>query len=698
MSNPSIPLRLSAVCRYLAHIPPALPILLIAIAVRVGYMPGFGQSDLDIFGRWVGTLQHTGLLSFYAQPDSSRPYPPIAMALFGVAALLEPWLGPGSFMRRDPLFLASLKVMPVMFDIALIGVACYWLRRRPILRWLIPAILAVYPGVVILSAWWGQDDSQYILLVALCLMALSLDHPVRAWLLFGLAVLTKQQSAVLTPILLIITYRRYGIRTLLTGSIIAGAVTLVVMTPFFIGSGIGNTLKPYLSATDTYPVLTMNSLNLWYVGSPHRLAVLPWPTEAPPDSQPLIGPLTSKQVGFVLIGLYTLVICITVWRQANERREFVWAAALYFAVFMLPTQIHERYLYPAAVLALLGAAQAPGLWVIAIGIMFTFSYNIELVAPSRWRFLWPPSIAMYVALLNSFLLVELTTITLRASSPVGDTASRASIGRRFLNGFLIVSRIGAVLIAAILVVTAVSDIVADAPLAVWLGEHVADHSRLVAERLEPTHLVLDWSNSLTWQWELSPKIEEKSVAEWSSTGAQYLLVDGRASAPGEDFSQRVQKLVGQGATLVYQFMNRAVLWTFQPQHVINLTFDDCLTLVGYDVNRDAHNKLSLRLYWYVQRPTEATYVAFVHLIDAATGNMVGQADTALGGYEHPTNNWKPHELVFQTVELPEEILQDLNAPYHIQFGLYQPLNGNIRASIENNNHQSQGDTIEFVIS
>ena len=74
------------------------------------------------------------------------------------------------------------------------------------------------------------------------------------------------------------------------------------------------------------------------------------------------------------------------WRQYVERREFVWATALYLAFFMLPTQIHERYLYPAAALSVIAIVQDRRMWAIALPLMLSFTSNI--VAVPNEHFYW----------------------------------------------------------------------------------------------------------------------------------------------------------------------------------------------------------------------------------------------------------------------------------------------------------------------
>src|SRR5690606_29757797 len=92
--------------------------------------------------------------------------------------------------------------------------------------------------------------------------------PVAAWIMFAIAVLLKQPALVLGPLLLVITYKRYGWRLAVMGLAVSGALCAIVIAPFALSSGLENALAPYLKAGDAYPFLSNNAYNFWYaVGS-----------------------------------------------------------------------------------------------------------------------------------------------------------------------------------------------------------------------------------------------------------------------------------------------------------------------------------------------------------------------------------------------------------------------------------------------
>lgn len=397
-------------------------ILLLGLAVRAPMLTDAAfPIDLVHFARWMNQIEDEGLTQFYnpalRMGSWDRPYPPLPTLLFGAMLPVVGTAPEPNTSLNDPAFVILLKLLPLASELAIIAVAAIWLRKTNTrLWWAIPVALAVYPGLIVTTAWWGQYDAPFTLFLLLALVALNRDRPVWAWVWFAVALLTKQPAATLGPLLLVITLRRYGWRTLLTGMAACAGLYALASLPFVLGSGLEATLSPYLKASDAFPYLTNNAYNSWYAAAALYKGDQVLFMEAQfRDSLPLLGGLTAKTVGVGLFGLYVLALCAFVWRHANERRELVWAAALYVGFFMLPTQVHERYLYPAVVFGLVGIAQDRGLLCPSVGLMLTFSYNVLAVAvPSRWpdAHLAPDVVALPVALINIVLLALVTRVAL----------------------------------------------------------------------------------------------------------------------------------------------------------------------------------------------------------------------------------------------------------------------------------------------
>jgi Gpi18-like mannosyltransferase len=414
-------------------------ILLLALAMRVGYLETMGHNDLIVYNlAWAQSIREYGLFQVYADQETAN-YPPLYMTLLGMISLFSP------LNESNPSTLVFFKLLPLLGELALLAVIYYLLHPRPILYWFIPFILAVHPGLIATTAFWGQVDALLVLLLTLSLFALNHSRPLLSVAFFVLALLTKFQAVVLLPILVVLGVRRYGWRKTFILGVAGLSIIFVFILPFALGSGWTNALRPYFGAVDTYPATTVNAFNLWHVLNP-----LNWMSHPPlifemiSDGQPVFGPFTAKHLGLALLAGYTLILCSIMWKRYRESREFVWATAMYVGFFMLPTQIHERYLLPAVVFSLIAVAQERRLWPVALGLSLTYTYNV--IVPTHAPFYWFDSnllfvfgdVSLYIALLNIILLVLCIGIVIDRWRKFALIPGLAAIGVFVVAGFSII--------------------------------------------------------------------------------------------------------------------------------------------------------------------------------------------------------------------------------------------------------------------
>ncbi len=260
-----------------------------------------------------------------------------------------------------------------------------------------------------------------------------------------------------------------------------------------------------------------------------------------------------------------------------------------------------------------------------------------------------------------------------------------------------------VVLFALLLVVAQTYVVASAWLvkwttASWLKDRVAPFSQLAADikGQEIQQLVVNNDDASTWQWHFAAPVESKAPLAWLAAGNHYLLLDER-SFPHDNFALRIQHVVDSGATLLYESPfspfggpRQAVLWAFRPDQVLNVRFDASLMLIGYNVQHNPDGQISLLFHWYTISPPTINYHLFLHMLEPGSGNVVGQADTELGGGSHPTALWHRNELVFESAALPQNVL--VSRAYQIRIGLYDLNSGN-RAHVNDDHNQPIGDSI-----
>ncbi len=394
-------------------------IVALAVVIRLNFVesPGY-VFDLRSFAGWMRVIQTNGVLSFY-EPQyridaEDRTYPPLSTISFGVLANVYGEVGNARMETQRPAFVSLLKVFPIAAEIILIVAVYVWLNPHPVIQRRISLALALYPALIVISGWWGQVDAMYTLFLVTALISLNKDRPLWAWASFAVALLLKQPAVFFAPLILVITFRRYGWRKTIQGIAVCAVLCFVAFAPFMLTSGVQNALSPYLQAGGTFPFFTNNAYNTWYIlGSfVKEGAQVVFRDPELMDAQVWFAGLSYQAVGLLAFAAYTLFLMAIMWKQAEQRREFVWAAALFFGFFMLPTEVHERYLYPAAIFILIAVAQDRRLWWAALGVGITFTYNIMAVLNEgmmRDLMLAPARVGVTCALINLALFLILNS-------------------------------------------------------------------------------------------------------------------------------------------------------------------------------------------------------------------------------------------------------------------------------------------------
>ncbi len=108
-------------------------------------------------------------------------------------------------------------------------------------------------------------------------------------------------------------------------------------------------------------------------------------------------------------------------------------------------------------------------------------------------------------------------------------------------------------------------------------------------------------------------------------------------------------------------------------HTSNADFGEQIRLLGYDVvgHIQAGQTLEVRLYWQSLQDVEIDYTVFVHLLDAANGQLFAQIDEAPRNNTYPTSLWMEGEIVVDPhiLTLPDSLPQ---GPYALRVGFYVP--------------------------
>jgi len=359
-------------------------------------LPGSGfQVDLTSFRAWAANLAAQGPLGFYGRPFF-HDYTPGYLYVLWLVGLAGHVLEPIGRVMALPsiLGLDLIKLPPILADLVL-----GWLvwsmtqelggsRRAALLG---AAILVVNPVTWFDSVVWGQVDAVGTVFLLLGMRELWRDRPERSAIFTVIAAVIKPQLGILVPIVAAVVIRRalfprggYGdesapafpmldVERHIRGPIriattaIAGVVTAIVLSAPF-GLSIFGLIGQVANAAGGYPYLTVNAYNPWallQLGGDGIAANGQWVCDVvvPPATRPTVacspalmfGPVPAVVVGTVLLVVAVVTISLVVARRPDRRTILVGVAVMAIAFFVVPTRVHERYLFPlyavAAILA-----------------------------------------------------------------------------------------------------------------------------------------------------------------------------------------------------------------------------------------------------------------------------------------------------------------------------------------------------------
>ena len=309
-------------------------VLALAFIVRVLLFPQQGYPiDTNDFISWFNTAANHGIRPFYTVAGYFD-YPPFNVYIFWAFGSLANALG---------ISMANMiKFVPNLFDLATAGLIYVFVRKQATFKVALVsmALYAFNPAVIYNAAVWGQFDAVYTFFLVLSLMLALKSKPIPSAVIFALGLLTKPQGIALLPLIVLLIYKKNGWKQLLYSVAAFTATVFLVVLPF---EGIGNPItfliKNYSTGYLYYNVTSVNAFNLWG----------------------LFGLWVNDGyfffVGWALFGAVATFTLFTVHKRLKVSGDiiaFFAAFMLFFAFFMLPTRIHERYMFPAiSVLALM---------------------------------------------------------------------------------------------------------------------------------------------------------------------------------------------------------------------------------------------------------------------------------------------------------------------------------------------------------
>lgn len=323
-------------------------------------------TDIRNFKLWSMHAAQHSFADFYQSVDPENgiwaDYPPLYILVLWFVGKFYLLLQPSFEHWTGPLFTLIVKMPAIFADLGCMALFIVILRRYIPLRQACFAafIFAVHPAVFYESAMWGQIDSVTLLLQLAAILLLIRKDYAAAILVTTLNILVKPQGLILMPFILALTVYRRQWMHLLAGLVSSALVTFVLTALFVPIRQIPDWLwQQYASQADLYAHSSIQAFNLWSLSGM-------WQSDVSRGIFGIGGGAPAwiwqhKTWGLILFSIAYAAGLLYFWyhdRQAERSDEehgvLIWHVStfLMIAFFLLPTRMHERYLYSGLFLLL----------------------------------------------------------------------------------------------------------------------------------------------------------------------------------------------------------------------------------------------------------------------------------------------------------------------------------------------------------
>ncbi|HEX7400510.1 MAG TPA: hypothetical protein VF302_12115, partial [Candidatus Limnocylindrales bacterium] len=355
----------------------------LALRLIIAYvlLPGSGfKVDVASFNGWAVELAKNGPFGIYDRGfflDYTPGYLYVLWALGAVSGFLGgSGAAPGGLLKLPPI-VADLGLAVAVF---LLVVDLSGRRRAGLVA---AAIVLFVPTTWFDSAIWSQVDSVGTLVLVLAVRELWRGNDEVGAILTTVAAVIKPQFGILIPLAAVLILRRnlvtrppgHSPRRVAT-VIVAGLVTAqLICLPF--GITVFRLAEQIVSTAGGYPYITVNAYNPWALLTQDGnglAATGTWICDmlvaGKCDTSYTVLGLPAVLVGTGLIVAAIAALGVAIWRHADRRTFLAALAVMAIAFFVLPTRVHERYLYPFFALGAVLVAISPrwGLVYVALAV------------------------------------------------------------------------------------------------------------------------------------------------------------------------------------------------------------------------------------------------------------------------------------------------------------------------------------------
>ncbi len=360
----------------------ALTLLLLAgLMVRLALAPQTAHPDTLAVRSWMESSVKLGLARSYREQVSTAwlpNYPPLAIAVLEGSGYLYKWIVSPSYVIVEPAHLVFAKLPAIAADLV-IGTLLFFIvtrLRSKAAGLLAAAIYLFHPAVLFDSTVWGQTDALYVVFLLPAALAYCSKRPVLGMVLALVSCLVKVQALMLLPVFLFLLPLNANVLLKIFNRCLA--ILIIVVVPFVLAGTLTQLVHVYVIHDVLRESHAMwQAYNIWLI--------LLWPEGwQTPGTTTFFGVITYDQASYLL---FAALSAMTLWRFRKRLRGnlakpeniealFYVLSFLSLLVFMIGTEMHERYLFPFVVFGLPLAFRHRRYAVLYACVSFCFFLNL----------------------------------------------------------------------------------------------------------------------------------------------------------------------------------------------------------------------------------------------------------------------------------------------------------------------------------
>lgn len=304
-------------------------------------------TDTNCFAGWSDMIYNSGIGGFYYIENAFTDYPPGYMVVLYITAAFRHLFG---ITASGDLGIYLIKLVPMLFDLAA-GFLIYKIARKRFSEnssLFLTAAFIFNPVIILNSSVWCQVDSVFTFIVLLTCYFCMEGKRIPAYFVFAIGILVKPQTVIFTPVLIFtiieqVFLKDFNWKKFFT-DLISGISAIIMMFLLAMPFGLEKVIAQYQETLGSYEYASVNAYNFW------ALLGQNWK----PQTGKFLG-LQYRSWGELAIVAAVVLGALVFFRLKEDKSKyFLSMTAIVCTMFLFSVRMHERYMYPAIALTLIG--------------------------------------------------------------------------------------------------------------------------------------------------------------------------------------------------------------------------------------------------------------------------------------------------------------------------------------------------------